>query len=102
MFKLKQSDTKNVTFIVHMNVTFKIYQSQLQKPPAFVFMILILDLTYCNINLEGWRYQLQVEKSKVLSTYLQQKVSHIASWLVSMVNIEPWRIYWTMFPRSRW
>ena len=53
MFKLKQSDTNNVTFIVHMNVTFKIYQSQLQKPPAFVFMILILDLTYCNINLEG-------------------------------------------------
>ena len=56
MIKLKQSDTKNVTFIVHMNVTFKLYQSQLQKPPAFVFMILILDLTYslhCNINLEG-------------------------------------------------
>ena len=53
MIKLKQSDTKNVTFIVHMNVTFNIYQSQLQKPPAFVFMILILDLTYCNINLEG-------------------------------------------------
>ena len=56
MIKLKQSDTKNVTFIVHMNVTFKLYQSQLQKPPAFVFMILILDLTYslhCDINLEG-------------------------------------------------
>ena len=31
MIKLKQSDTKNVTFIVHMNVTFKLYQSQLQQ-----------------------------------------------------------------------
>ena len=31
MIKLEKSDANNVTFIVHMNVTFKIYQSQLQK-----------------------------------------------------------------------